>query len=145
MRATLRGRLEHELGVKFYVVNGVATPFKLGHRPLTPEDHAAAFLTFLQDHEFAGNKVQAKPLEEVLYPHFVKQMAWEPHSWRTVARRFGKLRGVRAGQADGRKGPSGCRHGPSPRVYYIPRPEEQEVAPVRSVPASAPATKLPAA
>lgn len=117
--------LERELGVEFHVANGVLMAFSPGQGPPpTVEDHAKALLAWLQDQEkFVGNEVPSRTLEELLYPHMVKQRGWEAYAWKTVANRLAFLPGVRKRQADLRKGIQ--RVGSCPLVYYIPSPDEE--------------------
>ena len=75
-------------------------------------------------------------LEELLYPHFGKEMGLQPLSWRTLASAFVRLRGVKKQQLDRRSGYD--RSGPMPVVYRIPKPRRPAVEPVRTARPSIP-------
>ena len=113
--------IEQALGLEFHVVDGLVLAYQPGQGP-TPgvKEHAKAFLRWLQTQEpFAGNEVQARLLEDALYPLFCSAAGWEPYAWRTVAGHFRLLPGVKRRQFDGRTG--GDRTGRMPIVYKIPR------------------------
>ena len=113
--------IEQALGLEFHVVDGLVLAYRPGLGPAPRvKEHAEAFLRWLQAQEpFAGNEVQARLLEDALYPFFCSAVGWEPYAWRTVAGRFRRLPGVRRRQVDRRTGDD--RTGYMPVVYKIPR------------------------
>ena len=115
--------IEQALGLEIHVVDGLVLAYQPGHRPKPDaKEHAEAFLRWLQGQEhFPGNEVQARLLEDALYPLFCSVAGWDPYAWRTVAGHFGRLPGVKRRQYDGRTG--GDRTGSMPTVYKIPRPK----------------------
>jgi hypothetical protein len=118
--------LEQALGVELHVVDGVVVACEPGSGPPpSVQDHAKAFLTWLQGHaQIAGNEVPVKMLEDLLYPHFANEMGWQPLAWRTIAGAFVRLRGVKKRQRDCRGGDDD-RSGPMPIVYRIPKPRKE--------------------
>jgi hypothetical protein len=111
--------LARALGIDFHLVEGIVHASEPGAPPpRTAADHAEAFLCWLQAQPpFPGNEVPARLIEHRLFPYFAAAKGI-PHSWRSVARYFANLHGVRRRQIDGRVGSD--RSGSSTTVYLIP-------------------------
>jgi hypothetical protein len=90
--------------------------------PIGPQDHAEAFLLWLQGTELAGEWVARSLLEKLYAGLFLadarQHFGWSPELWPSVAHHLRKLPGVKTRLLDGRKGHD--RKGPSRTVYWIP-------------------------
>jgi hypothetical protein len=112
-----------DLGFRVARRNGVVVDVAIGEPdPVGPEDHADAFLLWLQSTELAGEWVARSLLQKLYVGLFMADVmrfaGWTTEPWPSVAHQLRKLPGVKTRLLDGRKGHD--RKGASRTVYWIP-------------------------